>query len=162
MKKRLVGSLSLALAASATLLASPVFASTSKSTSVAAVKKADKAPAKADPQIVKRAILLAVGGSRVNGTATLTLDEKTHVLTVLVGVHGLVPKSSHPEHIHRGAKGPVIYPLSPIVANAKGLGAEITVIQGVQAIGSGWVVNIHRGPNLVGNHATVLTSGAVK
>lgn len=88
----------------------------------------------------------------VSGSATLTLHKET--LTVTVTVHGLVPGSVHPEHIHAGScqsqlPGTIVYPLNNLVGDQNGNATSTTVIQNVKTIPEhGWYVNVHRSTNL--------------
>ncbi len=70
-------------------------------------------------------------------------------LTVTTTMSGLVPNSTHIAHIHEGsceAQGKVLYPLSPVVADANGKGSSTTTIDQVTSIpNSGWYVTIHLG-----------------
>ncbi len=82
------------------------------------------------------------------GISSLVL--KGHTLTVTVLAHGLVPGSSHAEHIHLGTcqqqvPGSVMYMLKNLVANKYGNATAITVINNVTQIpAKGWYVNVHR------------------
>lgn len=93
------------------------------------------------------ATLSPTKGSTVKGTATLTLNPKTHVLTVLIKASGLAPNSVHAEHIHSGTvakTGPILYPLENLTANKSGDATSTTMIQNVKSIPTtGWVINIH-------------------
>jgi hypothetical protein len=91
----------------------------------------------------------------VVGTAHLTWDQNSHVLTVDVFVTGLAPNSTHPDHIHAGTctsnpMGPIVYPLNPLIANVYGDGISKTIIRNVQhgILTGGWYVNVHQGPTL--------------
>ena len=81
------------------------------------------------------------------GSAKLSLDSDK--LTVQVTLSGLAPNSTHIAHIHKGsceAQGGVLYPLNPVVADAKGNGTSTTTVDNVTSISSsGWYVNIHLG-----------------
>ena len=110
---------------------------------------------------VRHATLSSVGKSKAHGSATLTLDTKTHLLTVVVNVVGLAPKSVHPAHIHNGPKGKVVYPLSNVVANTKGVSHETMKLKGVYGWGANWWINIHQGPGLKGAQAAVIAQGKV-
>ncbi|MDQ2717170.1 MAG: CHRD domain-containing protein, partial [Chloroflexota bacterium] len=73
----------------------------------------------------------------VSGRALLHLSNGT--LTVTVTVHGLVPGSTHPAHIHAGSclrqvPGTVVFPLNPLVGDAHGNAHSVTTITGVSAI----------------------------
>lgn len=114
------------------------------------------------PVASANATLISTKGSKVKGTASLTLDSKTHQLTVVVKATGFVPNSVHPEHIHSGTTaktGPVVYALGNLTANKSGDATATTVIKGVKSIPtSGWVINIHQSTK----DLTVLSSGDVK
>jgi len=69
---------------------------------------------------------------------------------VKIRVTGLAPSSSHAAHIHAGtcaADGAIVYPLNPVVADAKGDASSETTIANVQngIPASGWYINIHNG-----------------
>jgi hypothetical protein len=101
----------------------------------------------------------------VHGLATLTLNLKTHVMTVVVTAAGLKPDTLHPEHIHLGACphfGKIVYWLRDMNANAKGDGRTVTTFHGVKTIPArGWLVNIHQGPGLSGKGLTQIACGNV-
>ncbi len=84
-------------------------------------------------------------GQSAMGKAQLTLNGST--LTVKVTVSGLVPNSSHANHIHLGTctkQGSVLYPLTNLTADANGNATATTTIQNVKSIpSSGWYVNVH-------------------
>jgi hypothetical protein len=89
------------------------------------------------------------------GTADLTWNPSSHLLTVTVSATGLAPNSTHPEHIHGGTcasnpMGPILYTLNPLIADAHGDGTSVTNIKGVMngIPASGWYVNVHNGPTL--------------
>ncbi len=100
--------------------------------------------------------------SKVNGTATLTLDPKTHELTVVVKASGLAPNSVHPVHIDSGTTakpGAEVYALANLTADKNGDATSTTVIKGVKNIpATGWVILIYQGPK----DLKVLASGDVK
>lgn len=87
-----------------------------------------------------------------NGTADLSWDPTSHMLTVKIALVGLAPSSMHPSHIHTGScsnQGNVIYPLQNIVADAHGVGMATTMVSVSKGIpASGWYVNVHNGPGL--------------
>ncbi|WAH39503.1 CHRD domain-containing protein [Alicyclobacillus dauci] len=107
------------------------------------------------------ATLDSTKGNKVKGTATLSLNPKTHQLTVIVTASGLAPNSVHPEHIHSGTTtktGPIVYALGDLTANKSGDATATTVIKGVKSIPtSGWVINIHQSTK----DLTVVASGDV-
>jgi hypothetical protein len=89
------------------------------------------------------------------GTADLTWNPDSHLLTVTVSATGLAPNSTHPEHVHGGTcasnpMGPILYTLNPLIADAHGDGVSVTNIKGVMngIPASGWYVNVHNGPTL--------------
>jgi hypothetical protein len=79
---------------------------------------------------------------------------KGSTLTVYTTVYHLVPGSSHAAHIHLGSceyqtPGSVLYPLTTLTANDRGVARSVTTINGVGAIpAAGWYVNIHGGTDL--------------
>jgi CHRD domain len=89
-------------------------------------------------------------GQSAQGRAQLTLSGRT--LTVKLTISGLAPNSVHPAHIHAGScesQGAVVYPLTNVTADASGNATVTTTIPNVSSIpGSGWYVNVHRGPGL--------------
>jgi hypothetical protein len=86
------------------------------------------------------------------GVSLLALRGST--LTVYTTVYHLVPGSSHAAHIHAGSceyqtPGSILYPLTTLTANAKGVARSVTTISGVGAIPTaGWYINIHSGTDL--------------
>ena len=84
------------------------------------------------------------------GTTELAWDPNSHKLDVKISLTGLAPKSSHAVHIHAGsceADGAIVYPLKPVVVDAKGVGSSETVVENVQdgIPATGWYINIHNG-----------------
>ncbi|WP_157076400.1 CHRD domain-containing protein [Alicyclobacillus kakegawensis] len=97
------------------------------------------------------ATLNSTKGSKVKGTATLTLNAKTHQLTVTVKATGLAPGSVHPELIRSGTttkSGQVVYKLKNLTANKHGDADATTVVKSVKSIpASGWVINVNQASN---------------
>lgn len=112
------------------------------------------------------------------GTANLSWDHTTKMLTVQVMLTGLAPNSTHPNHIHEGScanQGKVLYPLSNLVADAHGVAnatSKIALPNGIPA--KGIYLNVHNGPGLapadqflpivcsdITNHDTSLRSSQV-
>src|SRR5579883_2118620 len=87
----------------------------------------------------------AAANQNVSGEASLTLSG--HTLKVELTLSGLAPKSEHMAHIHAGtcaSQGSVIYPLTPIKADASGKASVTTTIQNVTTIpAQGWYINVH-------------------
>ncbi len=85
-----------------------------------------------------------------SGTSDLTWNAANQTLTVKVSLSGLAPKSTHPEHIHKGdcnSNGAIVYTLDPVVADSMGVGTVTTTIPGV-GLGipqTGWYLNVHNG-----------------
>lgn len=92
----------------------------------------------------------SAGNQNASGTAHLTLSG--HTLTVQLNVTGLAPRSEHMVHIHAGScasQGSVVYPLTPIKADASGKANVRTTIQNVMTIpANGWYVNLHYSTDL--------------
>ena len=92
----------------------------------------------------------ASAGETVSGTAQLALAGST--LTVKLTLSGLEPNSKHAAHIHAGScesQGAVVYPLTPVVADASGNANMTTTIANVSSIpSSGWYVNVHHSTDL--------------
>lgn len=86
------------------------------------------------------------------GAATIGWDPASHGLTVKLSLVGLAPSSTHPADINSGScvkRGPVVYPLNNVLADARGVGSSTTTIQNIKTIpASGWFVNVHNGPGL--------------
>jgi hypothetical protein len=87
------------------------------------------------------------------GSADLSWDPSTKVLTIAIHLTGLAPSSAHPAHIHAGTcatSGTAIYPFNPdLMADAKGNVPTTTktfdnVASGIPA--SGWFINVHNAP----------------
>lgn len=135
---------------------------TTSSTNTTGTGQSSKSTATSQTASVK---LAPVRSSKAMGSAKLTLNTKTHELTVIVKLTGLVPNSIHPEHIHSGVVphvGKVIYPLHNLVANKAGDATATTVIKNVKKIPStGWVIDVHQGPNLKGANAVPIANGNV-
>ena len=90
------------------------------------------------------------GNQDANGVAHLSLSG--HTLTVKLTITGLAPQSEHMVHIHAGtctSQGAVVYPLTPIKADASGKATTTTVIQDVMTIpANGWYINVHYSTDL--------------
>lgn len=88
------------------------------------------------------------------GTASLSLDTATKVLTVQIDLVGLAPNSTHPAHIHLESckgTGPEIikYPLATVIADANGKGTSTTTLHDIPAIpATGWSIKVHNGPEM--------------
>jgi Cu/Zn superoxide dismutase len=88
------------------------------------------------------------------GSAELTWDAASKVLTVKMSLTGLVPLSVHPAHIHSGScniPGRLIYPLQYVTADATG-NATVTsnvkdITDGIPA--TGWMIYVHNGPYVI-------------
>jgi len=88
------------------------------------------------------------------GSADLSWDPSTKVLTVHITLTGLTPSSvptnTHPAHIHAGTcatGGTAIHSLPNLMADAKGDVTKTVTIENV-ATGipaSGWFINVHNG-----------------
>lgn len=81
-----------------------------------------------------------------NGVVALSVNNNQ--LTVTITMTGLLPGTKHQGHIHQGScedQGPVVYPLTPVVADMRGEGTSMTIIPNVSAILSHWYVNVHLG-----------------
>ena len=134
-------------------------------TTAAKTTKADKNTAvksSANPSATVSVTLNPSKDSKVKGTATLTLDQKTHELTVVVKASGFAPNSVHPEHISTGTTakpGAEVYALANLTADKKGDATSTTVIKGVKNIpASDWVILVQEGSKDV----AVVASGDVK
>jgi len=85
------------------------------------------------------------------GSAELTWNAVSKILTVKLSLTGLAPHSIHPSHIHSGScsiPGRLIYPLQYVVADATG-NATVTstvpnIVDGIPA--TGWMIYVHNGP----------------
>lgn len=87
------------------------------------------------------------------GTSDLSWDPKEGTLSVKVELTGLAPNSTHAAHIHAGvcgANGAIVYPLTPIVADAKGAATTETKIEHVKngIPAQGWYINVHNGTSM--------------
>ena len=84
------------------------------------------------------------------GTADISYDAATQVLTVTMHVTGATPKVALPSHIHKGscagAPGDVLYPLTAGKADAGGVVNVTTMVPNVPAVPSGADVHFHTGP----------------
>lgn len=97
------------------------------------------------------------------GTASLTVDDAAHTLSVRLVVQGLAPGSWHPAHIHDGtcaAQGPMLFALPSLHADAQGRAVLHATLTGVSRLGR-WYVNIHRGPDMSEDGAAPISCGDV-
>lgn len=88
-----------------------------------------------------------------HGTADLTWDPQSTILTVTIKLSGLQAETSHPAHIHSGecsTDGVTVYPLNNVIADAAGNGISTTTINNVTGgiPATGWHINVHSGPTL--------------
>lgn len=92
----------------------------------------------------------ADASQNVNGSAYLTLSGHTLKVELMLG--GMAPKSEHMAHIHAGScasQGSVVYPLTPVKADAEGKATVTTIIQNVATIpAQGWYINLHNSTDL--------------
>jgi hypothetical protein len=104
-------------------------------------------------------------GSKVNGLAILKLNPSTGSIDITVDVAGLPPNTVHPAHIHAGrscnANGPILFPFPSLKADAAGVAHETLTISAQSVPATGWYVNVHRGPDLVGTNGTPIGCGVV-
>lgn len=86
----------------------------------------------------------------VSGVAYLTLS--AHTLKVELTLSGMAPRSEHMVHIHAGDcinQGSVVYPLTPVKADASGKTTITTIIQNVMTIPArGWYINMHNSTDM--------------
>lgn len=104
------------------------------------------------------------------GTATLTWDHATHLLTTQLKVTGLAPNSIHPVHIKQGSCSDIntssstrtLYSLN-MTADAYGAAnatSKFMVADGIPA--KNWYFTIYNGPGLsVANQAEVIACGNI-
>jgi hypothetical protein len=102
-----------------------------------------------------------------NGTAELTWNASSKILTVKLSLTGLAPHSIHPSHIHSGScsiPGRLIYPLQYVVADATG-NAIVTstvpnIADGIPA--TGWMIYVHNGPYVISDDQSLpITCGDI-
>ncbi len=106
-----------------------------------AASRQNAAPAK---NTYGAAALYGVGGGKVSGSAAIMGIKGG--LRVVVSVSGLVPMSTHAEHIHAGVcgnNGPIKLPLADLVADAHGRATSVTMIKAKSVPGMGWSINVH-------------------
>ena len=101
----------------------------------------------------------------INGTVTIIPGDSS--FTVVVDLAGMAPNTTHPSHIHTGsscdANGPVEIALQPVVVDASGHGAATSTIPQAYVVpATGWYVNVHQGPDLVGANATPIACTVLK
>lgn len=84
-----------------------------------------------------------------DGTAVVTVDEKTHRLSLKLDLHGLTPNSAHALHITNskciGRQGPPAFTFPDVTADGAGaLGSEVTATQPApKGIPSGMEIDLH-------------------
>lgn len=93
------------------------------------------------------------GPGVISGAATLVSNAGTGTTSVVVRVEGLRPGTTHIAHLHLGncaalQPGLIIHDLGPLVANARGIAVDRTVIDGstVGLADCDWWVAVHEGP----------------
>ncbi len=94
-----------------------------------------------------QAALQPTGSANQNASGVAHLTLSGHTLKVDLTLSGLAPKSEHMAHIHAGScasQGSVVYPLTPVKADASGKATVTTTIQNVMTIpAQGWYINVH-------------------
>ena len=95
-------------------------------------------------------VSLALGSTpdpNQNATGFTRLYVKDGNLTVHITVYGLAPYSQHAAHVHAGDcfyTKQVLYDMTPLVANGRGVADKTVTFKGVGSIPSyGWDVNVH-------------------
>lgn len=100
-------------------------------------------------------------GTTAKGTITVTTGPDT--LTVELKIAGLLPKSSHVNHIHIGtcaARGAIKYALNQVVADGQGDADIKTTVKAVYPPPTGrWYVVVHAGPDMNGTNSKYLLCG---
>lgn len=99
------------------------------------------------------------------GEATITYNQETKVMSVEVQVTGLEPDSEYMQHIHQGncaEYGDIIHSLDNLKANGDGEASTTNTFQDVEQFDvSNMVLNIHQGPDMVGDNANQMSCGIV-
>lgn len=104
------------------------------------------------------------------GTASLSWDHTSRMLTVQLMLSGLAPGSVHPVHIEQGScsnksgeRDKTLYPLVNVSADTRGVvnaTSKVSVQNGIPA--SGWYVDVHNGPGLSNtDQAQAIACGSV-
>ena len=93
------------------------------------------------------------GPGVISGAAKLVSNAGNGTTSVVVRVKGLRPGTTHIAHLHLGTcaalqPGLIIHDLGPLVANARGIAVDRTVIEGstVGVEDCEWWVAVHEGP----------------
>lgn len=100
--------------------------------------------AAAAPATYGGAALMSQAGSKAIGAVAIV--RVVGHLSVYVSVSGLAPGSSYAEHIHSGhcgSNGPIVHPLSTLVADAMGRASSYTAVSTPKIPQMGWYVNVH-------------------
>ncbi len=96
--------------------------------------------------------LQSTAGANQNASGEAHLTLSGHTLKVELTLSGLAPKSEHMVHIHAGtcaSQGSVVYPLTPVKADASGKATATTTIQNVMTIpAQGWYINVHNSTDI--------------
>ena len=105
------------------------------------------------------------GAGAVSGTLTVTPGDGS--FTVVVTLAGLAASSAHPSHIHAGAtcdaNGPIDIALQTVTADASGNATTTSVIPQAYVLpATGWYVNVHQGPDLIGANATPIACAVMQ
>lgn len=109
------------------------------------------------------------GPGVVSGRATLVSDAGTGETSVVVRVEGLRPGTTHIAHIHLGTcaalqPGLIIEDLGPLVANARGIAVDRTVVDSSTAglADCDWWVAVHEGPANASPQTPAIAVGPVR
>lgn len=84
---------------------------------------------------------------KLSGAASLTLNDKTHQLTIALELNGMQPKGTYTEAIAT-AGGQVLHDLKPIQPDKTGSGASLTTVSPVEALDVSWVINVYSGKSV--------------
>ena len=111
-------------------------------------KKGDTAPV-ADTIITYKAVLsgaseVPANASTGSGTATITLNATTKIMTVVVNFTGVTATASHIHQAAAGTNGSIIFPfVAPITSPINYTSAPIDALQEAILNASGYYVNVH-------------------
>jgi hypothetical protein len=100
-------------------------------------------------------------GTTAKGTITVTTGPDT--MTVELKIAGLLPESSHVNHIHIGTctnRGGIKFALNQVLADGQGDADVRTTVKAVYPPTTGmWYVVVHAGPDMNGTNSKYLLCG---
>ena len=108
-------------------------------------------------------LVFALNGLGTTAKGTITVITGPDTVTIELTIAGLLPKSSHVNHIHIGscaARGGIKYALNQVLADGQGDADIKTTVKATYPPTTGkWYVVVHAGPDMNGTNSKYLLCG---